>query len=340
MVAQFRRPPSDLAIGAIRARETLQCYHERVNARWVVAGYLILQGAGTAAWWGLLMLASGGIDWFKPRDWPAESLLGFWLSDAVLLILGSFATAAAVVQKRSWASTAIWSLAAVAWYPTLYCLGVSMLTGEAWIASGMMATMAGLTLAMATIHGTGRQQPAAIRVASMNGAVAVAWTLGQVAVFWATFLWVLPRGIVELETRMGWSNFTHPGQCFASVSLFLAASLLGLWSGVTMATAGHGTPLPTATAPKLVISGPYRFIRNPMALAGILQGLAVGWYLGSFAVLAYAIAGAFVWHVFVRPVEEADLRSRFGDAYERYRQRVQLWIPISGFDRDEIRVGR
>ena len=94
-----------------------------------------------------------------------------------------------------------------------------------------------------------------------------------------------------------------------------------------MATVGEGTPLPTATAPKLVVSGPYRFVRNPMALAGILQGVAVGWWLGSYVVLAYALAGAALWHLCVRPIEEADLRRRFGSDYERYQSCVRLWIP-------------
>lgn len=306
-----------------------------MSAKRIVAAYLILQGAGTAAWWALLLLVPETVDWFKPVDWPAEALLGFWLSDALLLIFGSFATATAVVQERSWTSIAIWSLAAATCYPTLYCVGVSMLTEEAWIASAMMATMSGLTLAMATIHGIKGQTPAAIRVTPMNRAAAIAWTLVQIAIFWATFLWVLPQGIVELEKRLGWSGFTHPGQSVASAVLFLAASLLGLWSGLTMAAAGGGTPLPTATAPKLVISGPYRFVRNPMAVAGILQGVAVGWYFGSFAVLTYAIAGAFIWHVCVRPVEEADLRARFGEAYERYKRRVKVWVPTSGSEGGE-----
>lgn len=304
-----------------------------VTAKQIVALYLILQGAGTAAWWGLLLRVPATVDWFKPRDWPAEALLGFWLSDALLLILGSLATAAAVIQERSWASLALWSLAAASWYPTLYCVGVSVLTEEAWIASAMMTTMSGFTLAMATIYGTTGQQPAVIRAAPMNRAAAIAWTLVQIAIFWAMFLWILPQGIAELEKRLGWSGFTHPWQSACSVILFLVASLLGLWSGLTMAASGDGTPLPTATAPKLVISGPYRFVRNPMAIAGILQGIAVGWYLGSFAVIAYATAGALVWHIGVRPVEEADLRARFGDAYEHYRRRVNVWLPASGLRR-------
>ncbi|TWT50903.1 hypothetical protein Pla22_36460 [Rubripirellula amarantea] len=94
-----------------------------------------------------------------------------------------------------------------------------------------------------------------------------------------------------------------------------------------MAFFGDGTPLPTATAPKLVIAGPYRFVRNPMALAGIIQGIAVGWFFGSYVVVSYAVAGAFVWHWLVRPVEENDLQQRFGDSYADYRRRVRLWIP-------------
>lgn len=95
-----------------------------------------------------------------------------------------------------------------------------------------------------------------------------------------------------------------------------------------MATLGRGTPLPTATAPFLVIAGPYRYVRNPMALAGITQGLAVGWWMGSFSVIVYALVGAVAWHTLVRPHEERDLLKRFGAAYRDYQRRVLLWIPM------------
>nr|WP_261344189.1 isoprenylcysteine carboxylmethyltransferase family protein [Stieleria neptunia] len=76
-----------------------------------------------------------------------------------------------------------------------------------------------------------------------------------------------------------------------------------------------------------VLSGPYRYVRNPMALAGVLQGGAVGWLLGSSSVVGYSLAGAVVWHLFVRPIEEADLQKRFGDNYRMYQHRVRLWLP-------------
>jgi protein-S-isoprenylcysteine O-methyltransferase Ste14 len=298
-----------------------------MNARQIVAAYLIAQALGTAAWWALLLLVPESVKWFQPETWPENSLLGFWLSDSVLLIGGSIAVAAAVWTRKAWTGIAIWSLAAAVWYPTLYCLGVSLLTDQAWIASAMMVSMAGLTLSMATIQGNSNQQPATIRVIPMTKTAAVGWTVAQLAIFWGVFLWILPKGIVELESRLGVPSILHAYQSSIAVGLFIVASTLGLWSGVTMAMRGDGTPLPTATAPKLVVAGPYRWVRNPMAVAGIVQGIAVGWMLGSYVVISYAILGIFVWHLFVRPVEEADLQSRFGDSYTRYRHSVGLWIP-------------
>jgi len=221
----------------------------------------------------------------------------------------------------------VWAVAVVVWYPTLVCIATSIQTGEAWIASSMMVSMAGLSLSMATIHGNADQSPATIRVTAMRRWPAVLWTLGQTVIFWGVFLWVLPMGIVEFERHCGISGFKHAFQTSLSIGLFVAASCLGLWSGVTMATRGDGTPLPTATAPRLVIAGPYRFVRNPMAVAGIVQGIAVGWCLGSVAVIAYSLAGAVLWHIAVRPVEESDLAGRFGKRYAQYQSRVRLWIP-------------
>ncbi|MCA9128049.1 MAG: isoprenylcysteine carboxylmethyltransferase family protein [Planctomycetales bacterium] len=96
-----------------------------------------------------------------------------------------------------------------------------------------------------------------------------------------------------------------------------------------MVKVGRGTPLPTASATNLVEAGPYRFLRNPMAAAGIGQGFFVGCWLGNPLVVIFALAGIPVWHCVVRPLEEADMLERYGDAYQRYRGRVPLWLPRS-----------
>jgi len=298
-----------------------------MNPRQIVASYFFFQAIGTAAWWVLLVAYPPSVKWFQPSDWPAQSLMSFWLADFVLIIAGSIVVATGVWRQHSWAGNSVWSVTAVTWYPTLVCIATSIHTGQARIASSMMVCMAGLSLSMATIHGNAIQSPATIRVTTMNRRAALFWTIGQTVIFWATFLWVLPMGIVEIEGHLGWAGFHHMYQTILSVTLLSAASFLGLWSSITMATRGDGTPLPTATAPRLLIVGPYKYVRNPMALAGIVQGIAVGWYLGSYSVIAYSLAGAIVWHTAVRPVEERDLSERFGESYYRYRQTVRLWLP-------------
>ena len=85
--------------------------------------------------------------------------------------------------------------------------------------------------------------------------------------------------------------------------------------------------MPLECTHRLVISGPYCYIRNPMSAMGIAQGLAVGLYLGSTLTIAYAAAGAIMWNYLIRPWEERDLAERFGAQYEQYRRSVPCWVP-------------
>jgi protein-S-isoprenylcysteine O-methyltransferase Ste14 len=152
-------------------------------------------------------------------------------------------------------------------------------------------------------------------------------TLLQAALFWTVFFGLLPLGIVWLESTLGWERgrFHAAWTRLVGAGLFMLGGSLGLTSGIVMALRGDGTPLPLDSAQKLVVAGPYRYTRNPMAIGGLLQGVAVGLWLGSPSVVAYALAGAPFWHFVVRPWEEADLEQRFGAAYRDYRSKVHCW---------------
>ncbi|MEM8669718.1 MAG: methyltransferase [Planctomycetota bacterium] len=293
----------------------------------IVSIYFLIQAVSAAAWWALLFVYPPSVKWFQPNAWPNETLLTYWLADFILIIMGSVLVSFATARQSAWSTIAVWGLTTACWYPTFVCLAISVRTGEAWIATAMMVSMSGVSLAMATIYGSIHQSPATIRVTPMSGGTAVIWTLAQTVIFWGAFLWVLPMAIVELERHFGWAAFQHDLQSMLSMMLFCFASCLGIGSGMSMALFGDGTPLPTATAPRLVLAGPYRWVRNPMAVAGVAQVIAVGWYLGSYSVIAYGLVGAVLWHFLVRPIEEADLRQRFSDGYESYYQSVGLWIP-------------
>jgi len=149
----------------------------------------------------------------------------------------------------------------------------------------------------------------------------------QTATLWAVFLWLFPEGIIWLQANIGIARFDIGVWKVVAACVFGVAGVTGWYCGGLFVTHGNGTPMPLDQTTRLVILGPYRVVRNPMATLGIVQGLAVGMYLGSWPVLCYAIAGAVAWHLLARPYEEADLERRYGDQYREYRDSVHNWMP-------------
>lgn len=147
----------------------------------------------------------------------------------------------------------------------------------------------------------------------------------QIVVMWGFLLVVLPLAIQRAEAGLGMPSFT--GNRSIGACLFLVFSMFGLSTANIMVRDGQGTPLPLDTARSLVVAGPYRYVRNPMAMGGFGQGAAVGIWLGSFGVLCYVAIGVAVWQFVARPWEERDLESRFGGRYRRYRDAVPCWLP-------------
>jgi protein-S-isoprenylcysteine O-methyltransferase Ste14 len=168
--------------------------------------------------------------------------------------------------------------------------------------------------------------PARPRVARpATRACNTAKTAAQIIVMWSVLLAAVPLALARAEGAWGLPRW--PAQPVLGAGLFGAMSLLGLATANVLVRDGRGTPLPLDTARDLVVSGPYRYVRNPMAIFGFGQGLAVGLWLGSPAVLAYTAVGMLVWQWLARPWEEADLEARFGSRYLRYKAAVPCWIP-------------
>jgi protein-S-isoprenylcysteine O-methyltransferase Ste14 len=93
---------------------------------------------------------------------------------------------------------------------------------------------------------------------------------------------------------------------------------------------GRGTPAPVAPTRTLVISGFYRFVRNPMylAVAALIFGQAV--LFASWGVALYGAVIAVAFDTFVRLYEEPTLRETYGDQYVAYCAAVPRWIPRLG----------
>jgi protein-S-isoprenylcysteine O-methyltransferase Ste14 len=121
---------------------------------------------------------------------------------------------------------------------------------------------------------------------------------------------------------LGFSSFRMVGV------LMIAAGLpVLLDSFVRFAIQGLGTPAPVAPPERLLVSGLYRYVRNPMYVAVSLLIFGQGLLFGSVGLLEY---GVVVWLGFVAFVvfyEEPALRRKFGKEYEEYCTRVPRWIP-------------
>ena len=90
---------------------------------------------------------------------------------------------------------------------------------------------------------------------------------------------------------------------------------------------GRGTLIPTHATERLVVSGLYRFVRNPMyagvMLAIVGESLAF-WNYGLLIELGFFAVSV---NLFVRMYEEPRLTRRFGGEYLRYKANVPRWIP-------------
>jgi protein-S-isoprenylcysteine O-methyltransferase Ste14 len=98
-------------------------------------------------------------------------------------------------------------------------------------------------------------------------------------------------------------------------------------SFVRFAIEGVGTPAPFAPPKHLVVSGLYRYVRNPMyvSIAAAVTGQAL--LLGQPKLFGYAALGAIPVAAFVMFYEEPTLTDKFGAEYEEYKRNVPRWLP-------------
>jgi protein-S-isoprenylcysteine O-methyltransferase Ste14 len=109
---------------------------------------------------------------------------------------------------------------------------------------------------------------------------------------------------------------------------WLAVAAIGLLDSFgRFALQGLGTPAPMAPPRRLVVTGLYRFVRNPMYVAVLSAIFGQGLLLGNGSVLLYGAAAWLLAHLFVVLYEEPTLRATFGDDYIRFSAAVPRWIP-------------
>lgn len=111
-------------------------------------------------------------------------------------------------------------------------------------------------------------------------------------------------------------------------AVLLLAGIVGLVdSFARFALQGLGTPAPIAPPKHLVVTGLYRYVRNPMYVAVLAAILGQALLLGDWRLIPYGAAFWLATHLFVLLYEEPRLARDFGSEYTAYRSGVPRWLP-------------
>jgi protein-S-isoprenylcysteine O-methyltransferase Ste14 len=138
--------------------------------------------------------------------------------------------------------------------------------------------------------------------------------------------------LIYLPARLlSWAGIVRPAAIqvpqVAGMVIGAAGAAVALWCIFTFATIGRGTPAPFDPPRRLVIRGPYRFVRNPMYIGAGLALASAALFYESLPLLGYAGLFFLATHVFVVGYEEPTLRRTFGQEYEAYSRQVRRWWP-------------
>ncbi len=154
---------------------------------------------------------------------------------------------------------------------------------------------------------------------------AIVRTITYASIFVGLLLVYLPSRILV------WSGIARPAVLawpqIAGIVVATAGALVALSCLWAFAWIGKGTPAPFDPPRRLVVRGPYRFLRNPMYVGA---GLAVGGaalFFESIQLLTFIALFLLATHLFVVFYEEPTLRRTFGPEYESYCRRVHRWWP-------------
>ena len=112
-----------------------------------------------------------------------------------------------------------------------------------------------------------------------------------------------------------------------SLPMAIAGAASLLYCGSFLSRHGRGTPYPRRPPKRLVTTGPFARVRNPIIVSWGVLMIGIGGVL-NWTGLFLLMAPAFVIvHAYLVYHEEPLLRMRFPAEYDAYRSRVPRWVP-------------
>ena len=156
----------------------------------------------------------------------------------------------------------------------------------------------------------------------------LAWRAALLALGYGFLAFYVLPSVIMLAMGGGWNLGARPvWLILAGLPLLGACFVLGLSAVQMFVVHGEGTPIPLDPTRRLVRSGVFAYLVNPMQLSSALSWIVIGAMIGniwvaSAAVMAWVfVAGMVRWH------HRNDLLQRFPEGWPTYRANVPEWLP-------------
>lgn len=155
--------------------------------------------------------------------------------------------------------------------------------------------------------------------------------LKAVLILPGTVLVYVPALLAWLAAGTAWGTRFPPPNGWAWVGALLLGVpglVLMAWSSRLFVTeGGGGTPAPWDPIERMIVAGPYRYVRNPMLIGVILFLFAEAAFFASWALAAWAVLFTVANMIYFPLYEEPQLAARYGQAYADYKANVPRWLP-------------
>ncbi len=148
----------------------------------------------------------------------------------------------------------------------------------------------------------------------------------------ALFVYLIPSALINLVPRLDPLLHLLP-LSFGILNLIVGGILVivglffGMWSGGSQLFDARGTPLPVMATQNLLVSGPFRYCRNPMSFGTLCLYLGISVLAQSISSILIVCLFVSLLIVYIKKVEERELEARFGQAYLDYKAATSFIIP-------------
>jgi protein-S-isoprenylcysteine O-methyltransferase Ste14 len=144
---------------------------------------------------------------------------------------------------------------------------------------------------------------------------------------------IIPAIFLDLNAP----EFNNWTSWLAVVTGFLGLALVVSCVRLFAKSGGDGTPAPWDPVANLIITGPYRYVRNPMLSGVIIILFSEALVFWSLAFFIYTTLFVLLNMAYFPLVEEPGLIKRYGAAYKIYMNNVPRWIPlIKPYNSDDL----